>query len=174
MAFFLINCSQDSSPIQPNLQNLDDDFLIYSLIIDSLLFVPGREWIVFLDSTETWTFPPQDTAQFPNLQQNTIDNYVSCNQISSPFRINIDKSLKSDFISWKKWETLGGWDGFYQNYPNSHGLIGFSKIGYNETENQAMVYVSTNIYYLAGTGYIIILGRGENWQIDQIEIIWIS
>ena len=174
MAFILINCSQDSNPIQPNLQNMDNDFLIYSLVIDSLLFVPGREWMVFLDSTETWAFHPEDTTYFPNLQQNTIDNYNFCNQNSSPFKINIDKSLSSDFISWKKWESLGGWEGFYQTYPNSHGLVGFSKIGYNTTANQAMVCVSWYVHYLAGGGYIIILSRGENWQIDQMEIIWIS
>jgi len=167
-------CSGDGNPIQPNFQNTDNEFLIYSIVIDSLLLVPGREWMVFLDSTETWLFQPQDSLQFPNLLQSTIDNYNLHNKVRYPFRISIYKPLKLDFISWKKWEILGGWEGFYQTYPNSHGLVGFSRIGINETGDQALLYASWNIHYLAGAGYMILLSRRKQWEIDQMEIVWIS
>ncbi len=175
MVVIIAACSGYISPTQPKSLNTDNnEFLIYSIVIDSLLLVPGREWMVFLDSTETWFFQPQDSLQFPTLQQATIDNYIFCNQVRYPFKIAIDGPLNLDFISWKSWELLGGWEGFYQTYPNSPGLVGFSRIGFNETGDQALIYISLNIHYLAGFGYMIILSKRERWEIDQMEMVWIS
>jgi hypothetical protein len=174
IVFLTLTCSQDNNPIQPDFPEPDHELIIYALVIDSLLIAPGKEWIVFLDSTEIWPIQNRDTADIPELQLNTIENFNSQNFHHHPFNIPIKKSINTNFISWKKWSELGGWDGFYQNYPNSVGLIGFSRIGLNHTGDQAALYLAWNIHYLASAGYLIIFSKKEYWKIDQIEIVWIS
>ena len=174
MILFTVTCSQDSTPIQPHFFVSTDELFIYSLVIDSLLVIPGKEWVVFLDSTEIWPIQCQDTSRFPKLQSNTIENYQDQNLNGYPFRISLEKSVKTDYISWTKWELLGGWEGFYTSYPNSDGLLGFSRIGINDEGDQALLYMSWNINYLAGAGYLVILSKKGLWEIDRIEIVWIS
>ena len=110
MVFFIViltlTCSQDSNPIQPDFPDPDNELLIYALVIDSLFIAPGREWIVFLDSTEIWAVQNRDTAYFPGLQLNTIENFNHQNLHHHPLNIPVIKSINTDFISWEKWSAL--------------------------------------------------------------------
>jgi hypothetical protein len=68
-----------------------------------------------------------------------------------------------------------GWNNFYRHYPRTQGLTSFSRIGYNKTKTQALVYYWTQTFELAGAGYYVLYVRKHNrWALKYFEIVGIS
>ena len=50
-----------------------------------------------------------------------------------------------------------------------------SQVGFNETLDQALVYVGTMSHWLAGAGYYVLLNKVNGaWIVDQQVMTWIS
>ena len=72
-------------------------------------------------------------------------------------------------------QNQSGWEVFYQNYPDAPGITTLSRVGFNTTFDQALVYLGTESNWLAGAGYYILLRKvSGNWEIDQKVMTWIS
>jgi hypothetical protein len=69
----------------------------------------------------------------------------------------------------------GGWEEFYRLYPNSRGLVSFSRVGFNRNETQALLYFEHWYGEDAGEGYLVLLKKtqGEWKQIAQTNV-WTS
>jgi hypothetical protein len=69
----------------------------------------------------------------------------------------------------------GWWPEFYRRYPNSSGIITFSRVGYSADGKTAMVYVGYGCGGLCGQGndLILVLENGQ-WKIKEEVMIWIS
>jgi hypothetical protein len=68
-----------------------------------------------------------------------------------------------------------GWQAFYEQYPDAPGITTFSRVGFNTTLDQALVYVGTMSHYLAGAGYFVLLNKVNGvWIVDQQMMTWIS
>ncbi|KAF0108166.1 MAG: hypothetical protein FD146_1180 [Anaerolineaceae bacterium] len=68
-----------------------------------------------------------------------------------------------------------GWTIFYSRYPNTPGMTTVSRVGFNDTLDQALVYVGTQSHWLAGAGYIVLMKKVDGvWTIDQQVMTWIS
>jgi hypothetical protein len=69
----------------------------------------------------------------------------------------------------------GGWDAFYQRYPNAQGLMRLSRVGFNATMDQALVYVGNQSNYLAGAGVYYLLRKEDGtWRVVGEVMTWIS
>lgn len=72
-------------------------------------------------------------------------------------------------------QNQSGWEIFYNRYPQSPGITTLSRVGFNSTFNQALVYIGTQSNWLAGAGYYILLKKADGaWSIDQQVMSWIS
>lgn len=80
-----------------------------------------------------------------------------------------------DKISQVAKPKLTGWEAFYNAYPNSQGLLRFSRVGFNNQNTVAMIYIESQSYLMNGFGEIIKLVKIENkWVIADRIHLWMS
>ena len=67
------------------------------------------------------------------------------------------------------------WARFYKKYPNSSGLVFFSKVGFNDRHDQAFVYVGRTCGGLCGAGEYVLLNKvNGQWVVRDEEGLWVS
>jgi hypothetical protein len=72
-------------------------------------------------------------------------------------------------------QNQSGWDIFYNRYPQAPGITTLSRVGFNNSLDQALVYLGPQSNWLAGSGYDVLLNKGTaGWAIDQQVMVWIS
>lgn len=65
----------------------------------------------------------------------------------------------------------GGWSLFYERYPRSAGYINLSRVGLNETYDEAFLYASKSCGFLCAQGWDILLRKGPGgWRIIKKEL----
>ena len=70
---------------------------------------------------------------------------------------------------------VNGWEKFYKRFPDSGGIVGVSRVGFNLETNQALVYVEHGCGDLCGTGHYMLLDKGESgWKVAKRYMSWIS
>jgi hypothetical protein len=68
-----------------------------------------------------------------------------------------------------------GWEEFYQLYPKSQGIMSLSRIGFNPSKTQAIVYVGNECGGLCGIGDFFLLRKESGkWRIQTQLNAWIS
>ncbi|MGH7164633.1 MAG: hypothetical protein ACREIS_03800 [Nitrospiraceae bacterium] len=62
-----------------------------------------------------------------------------------------------------------------QGPPSTVGTLGFSRVGFNRRETQALVYVGDYRPDGTGAGFLILLRRtGKTWEILNTEVVWVA
>jgi hypothetical protein len=57
--------------------------------------------------------------------------------------------------------------------PSTVGAIGFSRVGFSQRGDQALIYVSDDRSDGTGAGFLFLLLRsGQGWQIVDSEVLW--
>lgn len=149
-------------------------------------FFAGTSSAVILENTSAGIGNPtpqemrrqlQDT--FQNISGDTIESFVERNaepgQLSAEMELGVDYVLLSEkelaeISSQPDWgETLA------ERYPGSYGYLIFSRVGFNRTLDQAVIYVGNVAGPLMGSGDIFLMEKvnGE-WVIKEQFMIWIS
>ena len=91
-------------------------------------------------------------------------------QLGGPYTL-LSQTARNRIFS----QNQSGWDIFYNRYPQAPGLTTFSRVGFNATLDQALVYMGTQSNWLVGTGYYLLLKQvNGTWSIDQQVMIWVS
>jgi hypothetical protein len=69
----------------------------------------------------------------------------------------------------------GYWRTYYAAYPRSYGATRLSAIGYDQSVENALVYVEHGCGGLCGSGNIVLLHREQGrWRVVKIEMTWVS
>jgi hypothetical protein len=69
----------------------------------------------------------------------------------------------------------GKWDEFYRRYPTSRGLVFLSRVGFNKTITQALLYFVKEYDGGAGEGSLILFEKnGNEWTLKSQVDVWIS
>lgn len=187
LALLLAACGgkQTASPTSAGDQTALQEQAVYTAVLQQ---VYGASSFVIMDSTATGPVGVDDTNQtFDYVLQNmhdvdpgTLESFRSNNAKAHP--VPADMHLGVDYIVLTQAQrnqifdlNQSGWETFYNNYPDAPGLTSISRVGFNATFDQALVYVGTQSNYLAGAGYFVLLTRsGETWTVDQKVMTWIS
>ena len=110
----------------------------------------------------------------------TLDSFKSRNDTAHPIRPDMDLGSSYTLLTQaEKNQIFGqnqsGWEIFYNHHPHAPGITSLSRVGFNDTLDQALVYIGTQSNWLAGAGYYILLKKGvEGWSIDQQVMVWVS
>jgi hypothetical protein len=115
----------------------------------------------------------------PGISNETIDSYVERNV--QPSQLAPDMQLGVDYVLLSQEElaeisSQGNWHEILQErYPGSEGYLIFSRVGFNRTLDQAVLYVGDVAGPLMGAGYCYLLEKqnGE-WTIKEQTMVWIS
>jgi hypothetical protein len=94
-----------------------------------------------------------------------------------------DPSLYSSFEN-KEYQELfdeknskphDGWKDFYAKHPKAGGIWSFSRPGYNNRKDEAVLYVTHSCGWLCGTGHLYLLTKeNDQWKVKNRLFLWIS
>jgi len=172
-----------SSPIVSSTEIEKEEQAVYSSF-----FSTSTGTLVILQDAYTRWLPssPEDLEQrtgyiaagLPGASQETLDNYLERNR--QPSQLSPDMQIGSDYILLGADEFSAvmdqpnGWDAFYEKYSRS-GYVQLSRVGFNETLDQAIVYVASVPGPMMGAGnYYLMQKKNGQWVIQEQVLAWVS
>lgn len=187
----LIALSGCASPLSlmpgtPSSPPEDEDYSVYSAVIESLFIEEGVEQFVIHDHTSWDVFkrvPPSEHIQslgegWPSLRSETRMDYQRKNQgvyllenrfnLPKPSRLITETDLKVIFHS------SVGWYEFFEKFPNAQGILTLSRVGFSPDRQQAMVYVGNEKGWIYGLGRYVLLSKnpGPRWRVVSALTAW--
>ncbi|MFA5873526.1 MAG: hypothetical protein WC832_06145 [Anaerolineales bacterium] len=187
LAVIVAACTGTPAPTStPSAEQMDaEEQAVYAALLRNLYSASSY---VIMDTTATGPTGVEDTAStLDHIMQNmhavdleTADSFRVRNDAAYPVRLDMD--LGSGYVLLSQGEmsqifsqNRDGWQVFYGQYPDAPGIITLSRVGFNKSLDQALVYVGTMSHWLAGAGYYILLKKGNgSWMVDQQVMTWIS
>lgn len=189
LVLFSSACSakQTLAPIStPSAKQMDSEQqVIYAFLLTNTYQHKGY---VLMDTTSTGVTSVDNTAQsLDYVQQNmhsvdpeTLNSFRERNDQAYPISADMDLGFPYTLLSQAGrqkifGENQSGWEVFYERYPQAPGITTLSRVGFNASLDQALVYIGTQSNWLAGSGYYILLNKLDGaWKIDQRVMTWIS
>jgi len=155
----------------------------------SSFFKNYSEPIVILQETSTEFLPSSSeelqqrmdyiASGLPDASNETLDNYFERNRLQ-PSHLSPDMQLGINYIllSEEELSTImnqpNGWQAFYEKYSPA-GYMQFSRVGFNETLDQAIVYVGSIPGPMMGSGnYYLLEKKDGQWIIKEQVLAWVS
>ena len=146
-----------------------------------------REYVI-MDTTSTGVTGVENTTQtldyvlqnMHSVDSGTVGSFRSRNDAAYP--ISPDMNIGGPYTLLSQagrqkifGENQSGWEIFYERYPQAPGITTLSRVGFNNSLDQALVYIGTQSNWLIGSGYYILLKKLDRaWSIDQRVMTWIS
>jgi len=180
----LMACSSFSSAPEPSAVDIEKaEQEVYAVFVG-----PGKGTSLILEDTSMGLFS-SDTKQvrktvknaLPHLSRETLNSFMERNQQSSA--LSPDMQLNRDYVLLSQEElaeisSRGNWNEVLKDrYPNSngYGYLIFSRVGFNQSLDQAVVYVGQVAGPLMGSGHYYMLEKenGE-WLIKAQAMSWVS
>jgi hypothetical protein len=178
---FVLACSTlVPKPTPPAADVEKEEQAVYSF------FVGAKGPVLILQDTSTniSEMTPQELraslkSGFKNISKETVDSYLARNeqpsQLSPDMNLGVDYTLLpidelAKISSQPNWGEL-----LTKKYPGSHGYIVFSRVGFNNTLDQAVIYVANVGGPMMGSGsYYLLEKKNGAWLLmDQVNY-WIS
>lgn len=165
-----------------------EEYAVYEAVIESLYLTEDIELIVIKNWTATNVSPGKSSdteAEYIReklgtaIESETLNDYSAKNkqsyQLDQDISLDVPYVLLSEAELTKIFEREGGWDRFYEIYPNSQGIMTLSRVGFNTQIDQALVYIGNQADYLAGRGYYVLLTKkGDVWTVNNMILARIS
>lgn len=188
-------CSKDENSTVPEFKLATPDaidaidYQVYTVVLKqaystSTYFVVNQKTATVKSITSSdKTYKTALVSEFPNLDQTIFTNFTSKNDkiynfdskfeiAPTPFKLLSTEENDYDF------KTLGineGWKAFHKQYGESNGIIDFSRIGFNNAKDQAVLETGRYTASLAAEGAIIYLVKENNiWKVKKILKTWVS
>jgi hypothetical protein len=181
LALNFIACSLFTPASTPSAADIQtEEQAVYSTFFGS-----GRGTVVILQETSTNISldNPQQSIDYiksglPSVSKVTLDNYLERNsetsQLLPDMQIGVDYVLlNTDELS-AIMKQPNGWDAFYAKYSHG-GYTQFSRVGFNNSLDQAIVYVGSMAGPLMGSGFYYLMEKKDGqWIIKEQVMAWIS
>jgi len=187
LVIFLPACAANPAPLPtPSEAQIDTGQQdVYTALLQKLYSASSY---VIMDSTATGPSGVGDTAStldlmiqnLPGLEQQTADSFRVRNEAAYPVPPDMHLGSAYALLSQPNMRQIfsqnrDGWQLFYEIYPGTPGITTLSRVGFNATLDQALVYVGTLSHWLAGAGYYVLLKKVNGaWIVDQQVMSWIS
>ena len=102
-------------------------------------------------------------SSFKELSSETLDSYVERNK--EPSQLSPDMDLGTDYVLRSAEEASQGSDEYFM----------FSRVGFNQAPDQALVHVGDVACPLAGSGFYYLMEKKDGqWSVKQSMMVWIS
>jgi len=175
-------CSLFASVAEPSEADMEkEEQAVYAVFVRD-----SKGPAVILQNTSTGNLEEDPKQILENLKESlqgiskeAINSYAERNvqqtQLSSDMQLGVDYVLLSS-EELAEISSQGNWNEILQErYPGSNGYFIFSRVGFNNALDQAVVYVGNVAGPLMGAGYYYLLEKqnGE-WNIKEEIMVWIS
>jgi hypothetical protein len=177
-------CSSFQSVPEPSQADIEKE----EQAVYASFFKGNSETIVILQDTSTQWLPSssEDLKQrldyiasgLPSASKETLDTYFENNRQPSQLSPDMQLGIHYILLSAEEFSTVmnqpNGWDAFYEKYSPS-GYMQFSRVGFNKTLDQAIVYVGSIPGPLMGSGnYYLLEKKDGQWMIKEQVLAWVS
>jgi hypothetical protein len=188
LAVLLVACNgriPTPAPTPSTAQMDAEEQAVYAALLQKLYSASSY---VLMDTTSTAPGGVTDTAStlehvlldMRQVDPLTAESFRLRNDSEHPLHAKMD--LGSTYVLLSQTEMAqifsqnqDGWQLFYEQYPDAPGITTLSRVGFNTTLDQALVYIGTMSHYLAGAGYYVLLNKVNGvWLVDQQVMTWIS
>lgn len=181
-AINFIACSIFTPTATPSAADIEkEEQAVYSFFV----YDPGGVAIILQDTSANISeADPQESIDYiksglKGISNETLDSYLARN--AQPGQLSADMNLGMDYIllsteelaeisSGPNWGEL-----LTEKYPSSHGYTIFSRVGFNNSLDQAVIYVGSVAGPLMGAGfYYLMEKKNGEWVIKEQVLAWIS
>jgi hypothetical protein len=178
--FACSSLSSPSAPVPSAAAMEQEEQAIYAF------FLPQDGLALILEGTSSGlsTDTPQESADYiksslTDISRQTLDSFVERNQDSHPISQNMDLGIEYKILTYeelKKISSQSNWgEKLSEAYPGSHGYLIFSRVGFNNTLDQAVIYVGSVGGPLMGSGsYFLMEKQNGEWIMKDEVMSWIS
>ena len=185
-------CSSETNPtitsLPPTITATPDlareEELVFAALLEEY-YLSDLYILMNLTQTDIVGLAGSDTIErvvksLPDMDPGTLEDFKSRNETSHSLRTSMILGSRYYLMSQEEMQGLfgenqNGWEIFYNRYPEAPGIITFSKVGFNEAVDQALVYLGIQSHWLAGSGtYFLMEKIGGTWTVKQSAMTWIS
>ena len=178
----ILSCSLFTSTPKPSQADIEnEEQAVYAVFV-----ADSKGPAVILQNTSTSTVEEDPELMIdnikgglPGISSATIDSFVERNtqssQLSPAMQLGVEYVLLSEerlaeISSQVNWHEV-----LQERFPGSNGYLIFSRVGFNQSLDQAVIYVGQVAGPLMGAGYYYLLEKqaGE-WIIKEETMVWIS
>jgi hypothetical protein len=111
-----------------------------------------------------------------DLKPETIQNFIAQNAKRQPIISPAKGTLKVELLDGKEVQDtvqFGRWKKLFTAYPDSSGIVSLSKVGFDKTGTQALVYLANVYAEETGQGTILFLQKiGQQWKVKEKVLNW--
>ena len=182
-----------------------EDFRVYDIVISENFLRSDTKRVVISIDTTPYTKSSQDISNYDipkeisdetalDFYENNKSSYEFTHNFNLPVEVNLFTKMQEDFIFkqndgnrtlWRiekdkngkeeLWYIVGA-DFFFQSkFPNSSGLISFSRIGFNKERTEALLYAAEYDNVLGAEGAFYLLKKINGlWKQVLKQQLWIS
>jgi hypothetical protein len=187
--------NSDLSPVGPLiLDSAADVNEIYRVLVHEKFTFNGEAKLIVLQSQTTGCPVYEDESpkrewgpaepfhqvvkeMMPEVESQLLDDYLEKNKTPESLKV-LDLDLNYVLVNDSDLpndEFDRFWTKFYKKFPDSSGIIFFSKVGFNAKHDQAFVYAGRSCGGLCGAGeYILLQKLNGMWVIKQERGLWVS
>ena len=151
-----------------DLKMIDEDYILINdhTTVDKKPFTPTKKRLYWANKEMRGGIPAQ-------LQNDFETKNRSRYRLDDHFNINVKKIFLSQ-AEIDKLVSGGDWIDFLKKYPG-HGIIEFSRVGFNARRDRAFVYAGSQGGPKSGAGFYLLLSKtGGHWVVDQKIFAWLS
>ncbi len=177
----LFACSSLSSAPTPSTTDMEkEEQAIYAF------FLPQDGVALILEGTSSGNSSddPQQSTNYiqsglGDVSRQTLDSFVERNQESSPLSADMNLGVEYKLLTYEELKKISSQPNWGQllteAYPGSYGYTIFSRMGFNNTLDQAVVYISSVGGPLMGSGsYFLMEKQNGEWIMKDEVMSWIS
>jgi hypothetical protein len=201
LAIFLSGCqnhrSETASLPSPELEQ--EEYNVYSFMLNRHSCEKNDEIALIFDFTETvhvvdifngnsWLYIFRTRDYIPGFDgkiyiseigEDTLRDFEQKNQHRSPLNYKFNTKSKILLFSneelWDMMRKEAYWYKLSSKYPNSRGIFTFSRVGFNQTSDKAIVYQHWCDGGRANSGHIILLYKVNGvWTLKKAISLWLS
>ncbi len=139
--------------------NLDDTLLIVNTTYETTYYENVSDEVLYNDA--------------PSLDKDTLKDFRAVNRdyqtLDLPLSISKPYAYVAEPMSYEDWRAIR------QNYPDALVYVMFSRVGFNQGQDQALVYMAHRCGSECGIGAIYFLVRKEGvWHVENEINAWVS
>jgi hypothetical protein len=117
----------------------------------------------------------------PALKKATYEDFVARNSQEYALAEHFTPAIPHVFLTQDEAQAIfndpdqDGWEEFYAAYPGSGGLTGLSRVGFDPSGTQALVYQDELCGPLCGAGFYILFEKEDGKWVERWRLMaWIS
>jgi hypothetical protein len=173
----------------------DEEYAVYNAVIQKRYVRPAIKRVVISDQTEIY---PHDRTELNAVKEtdsirkafaawsigpDTVASYFARNKVPSRLRNRFALSVPTVLLSHRRQRGIQSgrysgrdyWGAFYEQYPDSTGILAFSRVGFSSAMDQAFVYVGNACGSLCGVGeYYLLSKKNGHWKVEAVFLLWVS